>query len=165
MSLKEILVDIQQALRSLQDADSKGNIADFKTQKQEGAKMLLKGAVQRLLDETRNDLELHSLAQKLSVARNEEMTAYLEKIAEIAADIPQDKKSFRIPRLPSEINDEVATDLREIQTCMNAACYRSAVILCGRIMETVLHRKYYEATQNDLLEKNQKSKEKETAHA
>jgi len=36
---------------------------------------------------------------------------------------------------------------------MNAQCYRSAIILCGRIMETALHRKYYDATGQDLLEK------------
>jgi len=152
MDVHHILVDIQQALKTIQEAPIKGNIADYKKQKQEGAKLMLKGAIQRLLDETKNTPEAHSIAQKLTVAKNEEMQKYIEQIAEIAADEPE-QKSHKIPRLPSEIRDDVTADLQEIQKCVNSACYRSAVILCGRVMETALHRKYFDATGNDLLEK------------
>ena len=58
------------------------------------------------------------------------------------------------PRMPFEIHDDVSADLDEVKRCMDAQCYRSAVILCGRILETALHRKYYEVTKNDLLEKS-----------
>jgi hypothetical protein len=58
-----------------------------------------------------------------------------------------------MPKLPSDIKEDVSADLNEIQKCVNAGCYRSAVVLCGRVMETALHRKYFEATGNDLLEK------------
>ncbi len=153
MDVHHILVDIQQALKVIEETPVKGNIADFKKQKQEGAKLMLKGAIQRLLDETKNTPEAHSIAQKLSVAKNEEMQKYIEQIAEIAADEPEHKKSLKIPRLPNEIREDVTADLQEIQKCVNSECYRSAVILCGRVMETALHRKYFEATGNDLLEK------------
>ena len=153
MTLHQILVDIQQALKSLQEVP-KGNIASFKTQKQEGTRLALKGAIQRLLQETKNDSETHSLAQRLSTAKPEEMRTYLQKLVDLAADEPAERKqTYKIPRLPSEIKDDVTADLQEIQRCMNAACYRSAVVLCGRVMETALHRKYFEATNNDLLEK------------
>ena len=55
--------------------------------------------------------------------------------------------------LPLDIRDEVFADFEEVHKCHTAACYRSVVILCGRLLETALHRKYYEATGNDLLEK------------
>ena len=153
MDVHHILVDIQQALKTIEEAPVKGNIADFKKQKQEGAKLMLKGAIQRLLEETKNS-EAHPLAQKIAVANPEEIPKYLEQIAEIAAEEPEQKKqSFKTPKLPSEIRDDVAADLQEIQKCVNTGCFRSAVILCGRVMETALHRKYYEATGNDLLEK------------
>jgi len=171
MDIHHILVDIQQALK-VQETPAKGNIIDvknpgflstvgnqndfrsFKKQKEEGAKLLLKGAIQRLLTETKPYPEAHSIAQKLSLAKAEEMPKYLEQLAEMAADEPEQKRqSFRIPRLPSEIKEDVTADLQEIQKCMTAGCFRSAVILCGRVMETALHRKYYEATNNDLLEK------------
>ncbi len=44
--------------------------------------------------------------------------------------------------------------MQEIKKCYNSGCYRSAVVLCGRLLETALHRKYYETTGADILEKN-----------
>ena len=66
------------------------------------------------------------------------------------------QKSFipKKPKVPSDIRDDVNADLDEIERCMKSQCYRSAVILCGRLLETALHRKYYEVTKNDLLEKS-----------
>ena len=55
-------------------------------------------------------------------------------------------------RLPFEIRDEVLYDLAEAERCYNADALRSSIILCGRILETALHRKYYDVTGRDLLE-------------
>lgn len=55
-------------------------------------------------------------------------------------------------KIPEEIKDEIKTDIEEMQKCFNSKCYRSAIILCGRILETALHRKYYNVTKKDLLE-------------
>ncbi len=154
MDIHHILVDIQQAVKQAQETPAKGNIADFKKQKQEGAKLMLKGAIQRLLQETKDYPEAHSLAQKLAVARTEDILGHVEKLADMVADEPvEQKKNYKMPKLPSEIKDDVTADLQEIQKCVNNGCYRSAVVLCGRVMETALHRKYFEATGNDLLEK------------
>src|SRR3989344_5078897 len=57
-------------------------------------------------------------------------------------------------KIPKEIYDEVRADIDEIQKCFNAGCFRSAAILCGRILETALHRKYFDVTGNDALEKS-----------
>ncbi|MBW2969702.1 DUF4145 domain-containing protein [Candidatus Woesearchaeota archaeon] len=149
MSLHQILVDIQQALRVIQEVPDKSSLVDFKRQKQEGARLKLKGAVQQLLDETR-DTDAFPLAQKLSIASPEDMKLFLDKLAVFAVD---EKKSFKVPRLPSDIKGEVLADINEVQLCMKSGCFRSAVILCGRIMETALHRKYFDATGQDLLEK------------
>lgn len=54
--------------------------------------------------------------------------------------------------LPKEISAEIKLDLKEVELTFKADCYRSAVILCGRILETSLHRKYYELTGKDILE-------------
>ena len=61
--------------------------------------------------------------------------------------------NFRIPNLPVEIEDNVKADVVELQMCYENKCYRSATILCGRIIETALHRKYFEVTGKDALEK------------
>jgi hypothetical protein len=61
--------------------------------------------------------------------------------------------NFQVPELPDEIAAHIEEDIDELQRCFNAKCYRSAIILCGRILETALHRKYYEVTGKDALEK------------
>ena len=61
---------------------------------------------------------------------------------------------IKTPTLPYEINDEVNADLKEVEKCFNVGSYRSTTILCGRILETALHRKYFEITGKDILETN-----------
>lgn len=63
------------------------------------------------------------------------------------------KMNFDLPNLPEEISDNIKADVDELQKCFASACYRSAIILCGRVLETALHRKYFEVTGNDALEK------------
>lgn len=149
MNIHHILVDIQQALKQIQEEPAKGIITDFKKQKQEGARLALKGAMQRLLQETRENPDANSLAQRLAL--QPENTTVFDKLADIAAETPREET--RAPRIPADIKEEITADINEAKKCMKAECYRSAVILCGRIMETALHRKYYDATGNDLLEK------------
>jgi hypothetical protein len=63
------------------------------------------------------------------------------------------KLNFPLPPLPDEISDNIKADAEELEKCFYAGCYRSSIVLCGRIMETALHRKYFEITGNDALEK------------
>ena len=63
------------------------------------------------------------------------------------------RSNFTLPELPDEIQENVQADVDELHKCFDAGCYRSAIILCGRIIETALHRKYFEVTGNDALEK------------
>jgi len=65
------------------------------------------------------------------------------------------KKKFIAPDfLPIDIKEEIKADINELNKCFNAGCFRSTVILCGRLLETALHRKYFETTGKDILEKN-----------
>lgn len=66
----------------------------------------------------------------------------------------EQKLSFKVSYIPEEIKADVLADLKELENCFQTGCYRSATIICGRILETALHRKYYEATGVDILEKN-----------
>jgi hypothetical protein len=55
-------------------------------------------------------------------------------------------------KVPNIISEEVNSDLIEMKNCFSFGLYKSSVILCGRILEVCLHRKYYELTNNDILE-------------
>lgn len=150
MSVRQIVGDIQDALRQLKFKEHSDSL--FQKKREEGLRMLLQGGVRRLVDETKGNAELHSLAVKLSQAHEEDMQKLLEEIADGVGEQKQ-QQSFSVHFLPLDIRDVVEVDLREIQACMNANCYRSSMILCGRVLETALHRKYFDATGNDLLEK------------
>ena len=68
---------------------------------------------------------------------------------------PRNETQFSKPKnIPLEVREDIFADIEELTRCYESGCYRSAVILCGRILETCLQRKYFEATGNDILEKN-----------
>jgi hypothetical protein len=54
--------------------------------------------------------------------------------------------------LPNEISSTVFADLEEANKCYEAGCFRSSIILLGRVIETCLHRKLFEVTKKDMLE-------------
>lgn len=55
-------------------------------------------------------------------------------------------------KLPTAISGDIRLDLKEVELTYKAECFRSSVILCGRVLETSLQRKYYEMTGKDILE-------------
>ncbi|MFH1456141.1 MAG: hypothetical protein ABIF40_04280 [archaeon] len=106
-------------------------------------------------------LNLLQLFEELKIEQNKKslknrliLVAEMKKIAENIKEIKKESFHIKIPKLPSEVKDEVLADLTELKKCFESGCYRSAVILCGRILEIALHRKYYDATGLDILEKN-----------
>ncbi len=78
----------------------------------------------------------------------------LEAVKELKKALPQQKKSeaLELKKLPDTIHTEIIVDLEESKKCFEAGCYRSATIMCGRVLETCLYRKYFELTQKDILE-------------
>ena len=97
--------------------------------------------------------QIKALVEKLSLASDlGELKLIVERIAEIAARI-KFPRSVKV-NVPFDIKDDVEADLSELRKCYDAGCYRSAVILCGRLLETALHRVYFDCTGNDLLEKS-----------
>lgn len=99
----------------------------------------------------------------------ERQIADAEKLAELEKEIKDFEKeaaatpsqktatevrmNFSLPELPEEIQENIAADVAELEKCYSTGLYRSAIILCGRVIETALHRKYFEVTGNDALEK------------
>lgn len=61
-------------------------------------------------------------------------------------------KGVKIPKLT--IHPDISADLEELRKCFDTGCYRSCVILCGRVLEVALHKKYYDVTGKDVLEKS-----------
>jgi len=88
------------------------------------------------------------------------ITNTIDAIIEIEDELKKVKviHDFKInlnhKRLPIEVKDEIIADFSETQKCYQNGSYRSSIILCGRVLEIALHRKYFELTNLDILEKN-----------
>jgi hypothetical protein len=81
----------------------------------------------------------------------------LKKLEDLTKTVKQEDNQPRfvlVSTLPNAIKDDIESDLKELEKCFQSKCYRSSVILCGRILETALHRKHYDITGKDLLEKS-----------
>jgi hypothetical protein len=91
-----------------------------------------------------------------SLQKSEDKHKILNELLELSDNIrePEKKVLARPKNIPADITGEISADIEELEKCFDSGCYRSVVILCGRLLETALHRKYFEVTGNDILEKN-----------
>jgi hypothetical protein len=125
-----------------------------------GKETLFTEKIKNLLSNLETLKDLNKINQKSL----EEAILGLDKLSELLEVIPEmkDKKEERIdrkenielPKIPKEIYEEIKANFEELLTCFNNRCYRSSLILCGKILEIALHRKYFEETGKDLLEKS-----------
>ncbi len=107
------------------------------------------------IDIGENNKEFISIARTLDPFNFSSLKDQLAHLEELLKDVPQKDLDFQLKlNLPPEIRDDIRADIIEINKCFDASCYRSVAILCGRLLEIALHRKYYEATGIDLLEKS-----------
>ena len=100
--------------------------------------------------------QIRAVVKKLDGAKNiSDLKFMVNHIASLASKIKVEDRpsSFSLSSVPIDIQSDINADIDEMQRCYSASCYRSVVILCGRLLETALHRKYFDATGNDLLEK------------
>lgn len=109
----------------------------------------------------RNNLDKKLIDELFKITSSDESMikgiCRLKEIAELLPDESETSGSLSFPKprqMPADIRDEVMADISELSRCFDNRCYRACVIICARIMEVCLHRKYYEATGIDLLEKN-----------
>lgn len=122
------------------------DIADYKEKKAEYYKNIIDNYLKKIKEI--DDDYYFILLKYYKECRYKEM---LEALEDVKALEPEQKKVI-IPRLPSEIKEEVTADIKELQQCFDNGLFRSSIILCGRILETALHRKYFELSGRDLLE-------------
>ena len=155
--IKSCINDLKGALNALNFSNLEDeNFKNFKRTRKNYNLSLVKSSLQKmksiLLSE--NNQELSSLLY-FKTKDKESMIDALEKIDTLNNDAPVKIKeiSFKLPKLPTDIKSDITADIDELESCFNADCFRSSIIICGRILETALHRKYYETTGVDLLEK------------
>ena len=175
-SLMELEKTIKKMAAGNKDSSTKAQISpNFKKGKELSYYYALKGHLKNLDKRTAEFLnsylskENSASLNKIILLVNEIKDSYLgkdyekilKKINEIYDSLPileesktQNPAKFKKSKLPQEIREEVFADIQELEKCYAAECYRSCVVLCGRILETCLHRKYFDVTGFDVLEKS-----------
>jgi hypothetical protein len=75
-------------------------------------------------------------------------------LSEISGSLPVEQTIFLLDfsSLPQEIKEEMKMDFEDLRKCYSVEAYRSAVTICGLILETTLSRKYFEVRNEDLVE-------------
>jgi hypothetical protein len=137
--------------------DSSANKLDYKNIRSEYLKKSIEASIKQIKENAvfandKNFLEqINNLENNLNPDYVQKLIALVDSIR---TNAPEQKSFFKKPKnIPEEIKGEINEDLNELERCFNSNCYRSCVILCGRMLETALFRKYYDATGKDLLEK------------
>jgi len=152
--------------------DEAKSLGDYKLRQKKYAQERVETILKQLMDsciQLRENKKLDSVSRSMvaqvldlvtelmHVKNIDEFNHILKKIESLSAEInlPVESTFVKIPKkLPPEVKGDLEMDLNEIQKCYDNGCFRSCVILCGRVLETALHRKYYEATNQDILEKS-----------
>lgn len=108
------------------------------------------------LEPTQDAIKLQSLVSQIKSNDIKKIKNIIKQIDTIASGLktPQGVLELKNINLPDAIKSEMNADINEMRSCFNNCLYRSAIILCGRVLEIALHRRYFEAVGVDLLEKS-----------
>jgi len=94
---------------------------------------------------------IHTNIRSMSVDLLEERVDLIRRmLASLEGSIPKTLLELQVDvpdllgRLPSPLRAEVAQDFVEVQRCYEAGAYRAVISFCGRILEVVLGRWYFE---------------------
>lgn len=157
---KSLIENLRTAIKDTNFKETK-NFKNYNEIKTNYNLSLIKSSIQKIKSYLLviNDPKLSSLIYDFNNSfkqkDKESMLEILEEINSLNKDFSVEKKEiyFKVPSLPSDIQDDITADIKELEKCFNSSCFRSSIVLCGRILEIALHRKYYEITGTDLLEK------------
>ncbi len=179
-SLKGVLLELKDMINNVLsrkiDFSSRiiGDEFDFKRREREYYSREIEKAIKRLeavLSEsfvvaplekralTEASVKIKELKKMINSRNFLEAVVAIEKIYDIVPDVriaddDLPKGEFYLPYIPRDIFAETKASFDELIKCYEHNCYRSVLILCGRILEIVLHKKYLELTTMDLLKKS-----------
>jgi hypothetical protein len=76
------------------------------------------------------------------------------EFSELSGSIQVEQTMFLVnfSSVPQEIREEAKLDFKEVRICYDSGAFRSAVSMCGRLLELLLAKKYYDFTGTDPIE-------------
>ncbi len=170
-SIRQLKSDIANAISAKLNMDARPSLVSYARNKDAAAVRAIYGNVELLRRSVwksapKSDRERKELSRAISLIDELESrlrsgdlrraVLVLDEISEIGFSKAEPGKVKFESRMnfPIEIRADMQADLAELERAFNSGCFRASIILCGRLLETALHRKFYEKTGNDILEKH-----------
>ncbi len=160
--LEKTLKDAKERGIKINEEIRSGISLNFESQRKEVCKRLIYSSIKAINDgiwkiTIKEKEKVNELVKDLNRFYKEGKIDEMLKILDLLKlFIPKNEEELKIaiPPVPQEIKEEISLDIEELKKCYQNGCYRSAIILCGRLLEIALHKKYYDLTGVDYLEKN-----------
>jgi hypothetical protein len=159
------LSDLKKGVENYKKSKEK-TLSDFKQSRSDYYDSLIKSKVKMIkkaIKEMANDTEeqdkinkmlglIDEIAGLYSSKVIDSIPAKVQLIADTAKSVKWEERRELDVKLPKEVKEELNADFNEMHRCFKSKFYRATIILAARIIETSLHRKYFEVTKKDLLE-------------
>ena len=152
-----------ETLNETSDPSQKGSILSYKSQHLQLSKRELETAVhaieQSIAEMNRNNDELDEKTKQLLAGLNGAIIQFkaggsittAKQVLHHAKQFSPPGASHNIP-LPRLLKEDMEDDIKEMNKCYKHECYKASIILAGKVLETALHKVYYDKTGNDLLQ-------------
>jgi len=142
LTIKENLIKLRRKLRRLPETTREDK--DEKTEAEELIDVMLFTIAERERDVEKAETQV--LVEDVKSLRS--------VFSEISGSLPIEQTMFLvdISHVPQDIREEIKLDFEEIRKCYYAEAFRSAIGICGRVLEILLARKYYEEKGIDATE-------------
>jgi hypothetical protein len=159
------LSDLKKSVENFRKCNDK-TLSDFKQTKpvyydsvSKSKVKMIKKVIQDMIDQTEEKDKVEDMLELIEIVsalynskQYDKIPEKVDEIGNIAKSIKWDEVINLDVNLPPEISKELNADFNEMHKCFKAGFFRATIILCGRILEAALLRKYYEVTKKDLLE-------------
>lgn len=146
LTIKESLRKLQRKLRRLPETTKED------TEEKEEANELIGIMLFTVRERERNVEETET---KLLI---EDVKNLRSAFSELSGSLPIEQIMFLLDlsNVPQSIREELRLDFEEVRTCYYAGAFRSALGMCGRILQVSLARKYFEKRGVDPIEQQWK---------
>ncbi|MBI4140112.1 DUF4145 domain-containing protein [Candidatus Woesearchaeota archaeon] len=165
VSYEDVLHDLQHSIDTLGavEVPSNNGIYNYKSQHLQMARRDLEKSVlaieQSISEINRNNDELDEKTMQSLASLNGAIiqfkaggdinTARMVLSAARSFQPPGSSYNISLPRL---LKEEMEDDILEMSKCFKHECFKASIILAGKLLETALHKVYYDKTGTDLLQ-------------
>jgi hypothetical protein len=144
LAIKENLIRLERRLSKLSELSAED------IEEKAEVKELIETALYAIRQRERN------VEETKTEVLDEDIRTLRASLSEISGSLLIEQTMFLLDfsSLPQEIREEAKLDFEDLRKCYSVGAFRSAIGMCGLVLETILSRKYFEVMGEDLLEQN-----------